>query len=350
MGKNILLSIIIPIFNGEKYINNIINSIIQLNQDILSSLQIILVNDGSIDNSYNICLLLSKNYPFIECHTKSNGGIAAARNYALKYAQGKYLTFCDQDDFLMKSYKSFINKIEETNADMIIADSAYKHNGVICQCHKVKRDEICEDNRKNDISRFLIGGIERVKNKEEAYYSQIPNSIWNVIFRRSIIVENNIHLYSIVDYEDDWRFITECVLHSKKIVLCTDYYYVWNVNYSSESHSGKYIHNFLEKRIKAVNWNIDKLKSLDISDEGINEQLKLEAKRTIIWGFYNACALKLDVFLIEMKIIISTLNKYMPLYKYADGESEFIFLFLLQNKLLKLAYFINKKLLKRRYH
>lgn len=93
--SEIFFSIIIPIYNMEKYLEECINSIVcQQNDDC----EIVLVDDGSKDTSFQIAKRLSEQYANIRCFKKENGGVASARNYGIEKAEGKYLIFLDADD------------------------------------------------------------------------------------------------------------------------------------------------------------------------------------------------------------------------------------------------------------
>lgn len=123
MGKEKkLLTIIIPIYNVEKYILDMLNSLLpQLND----SIECIFINDGSEDNSISI---LNNNIGdlshIVSVLDKKNGGLSDARNYGLKYANGKYITFIDSDDSVSKNYIEIITEaINNINFDVLIFDA-----------------------------------------------------------------------------------------------------------------------------------------------------------------------------------------------------------------------------------
>ena len=110
------VSVIVPIYNVEKYLEKCINSLLS---QTLEDIQIILVNDGSKDNSGNIAKECEKNNKnriiYVE---KENGGLSDARNYGLKYATGDFIAFLDSDDYIEKNaYEEMYNKAIEENAD-----------------------------------------------------------------------------------------------------------------------------------------------------------------------------------------------------------------------------------------
>lgn len=92
---NELVSIVIPVYNGSQYLKKTIDSILA---QVYQTFEIILVNDGSTDNSAELIESLSENSNKIKLYNKENGGVAAARNYGINMASGDFIAFCDQDD------------------------------------------------------------------------------------------------------------------------------------------------------------------------------------------------------------------------------------------------------------
>lgn len=125
METNECISVIIPVYNVEKYLSKCINSVI--NQTYLN-LDIILVDDGSTDNCGIICDHFAKNDARIKVLHKENGGLSDARNAGMKIAQGTYYTFVDSDDWLESDFcETCLQKIKEYDAD-IVAVSLKKVN------------------------------------------------------------------------------------------------------------------------------------------------------------------------------------------------------------------------------
>ena len=106
------LSIIIPIYNVERYLNKCIDSVINQNYD---DYEVLLIDDGSIDYSGKICDRYSKEYSFIKTFHKSNSGLSDARNYGITRATGEYIIFVDGDDFLQENVLSKIAEYLKQN-------------------------------------------------------------------------------------------------------------------------------------------------------------------------------------------------------------------------------------------
>ena len=114
------ISIVIPVYNAEKYLSQCLDSL--LNQT-LKDIEILCVNDGSQDNSYQIMQEYAQNDERLKIFTQENSGPAKARNVGLKNANGKYLMFCDSDDFYNQDMcQNMLGAIEENNVDFVMCD------------------------------------------------------------------------------------------------------------------------------------------------------------------------------------------------------------------------------------
>ncbi|MFR1646996.1 MAG: glycosyltransferase family 2 protein [Clostridia bacterium] len=171
------VSVIVPIYNVEKYLEKCINSLLS---QTLEDIQIILVNDGSKDNSGNIAKEYEKNNKdrviYVE---KENGGLSDARNYGLKYATGDFIAFLDSDDYIEKNaYEEMYNKAIEENADYIECDFIWEfHN-------KIRVDKQYP-----------------YKNKKEML-SFVRVVAWNKLIKRQLITDNNLEFPKGLRYED----------------------------------------------------------------------------------------------------------------------------------------------------
>lgn len=119
-----LISVIVPIYNVEKYLNRCIDSI--LNQTY-KNLEIILVDDGSTDNSINI--IKSYNDDRIKIYSKKNGGLSDARNYGLDKANGNYVSFIDSDDFIeLDMFEKMVQHLTDRDIDIVVCDMKYLYD------------------------------------------------------------------------------------------------------------------------------------------------------------------------------------------------------------------------------
>lgn len=171
------VSVIVPIYNVEKYLEKCINSLLS---QTLEDIQIILVNDGSKDNSGNIAKEYEKNNKdrviYVE---KENGGLSDARNYGLKYATGDFIAFLDSDDYIEKNaYEEMYNKAIEGNADYVECDFIWEFP------NKIRVDKQYP-----------------YKNKKEML-SFVRVVAWNKLIKRQLITDNNLEFPKGLRYED----------------------------------------------------------------------------------------------------------------------------------------------------
>ena len=119
------ISVIVPVYNAEKYLNRCVDSI--LNQTH-TNIELILVNDGSIDNSANICDLYATNDSRVHVVHKQNGGVSTARNTGLEIATGDYITFVDSDDYIEPyMYEKMLDKATKYDCQVVLCDCIKEH-------------------------------------------------------------------------------------------------------------------------------------------------------------------------------------------------------------------------------
>lgn len=349
MMKMPLISVIVPVYNGEKYIPMLFDSLITLNSSIFNEFEIIAVNDGSKDSSLHVLNEYSSKYPNIKTIDKANGGIASARNAGLAHATGKYVAFCDQDDSLKKGYAKFIQKMEELECDLIITN----HENSNGECKKFQCNEICGRDKVKAFALYMLayGFIPYEQSLENALCD--VSAIWNCIFRRDFLNKHEIRFKSFVDYEDDWKFMTQSLVYANKIYLDTDGFYCWTINPDSESHTHKYISDYLEKRQRLMEWICRMLRACGVREELIDDYRHSPGicRSVIIDCFYNACALDYKQYLMEMRKLGNAGYRISSeVQKKAKTRPQRIFLLLLKFRMYRFAYILNKYFLKRFYH
>lgn len=125
-----MVSVIVPVYNTESYLKKCLDSLVN---QTLKKIEIIIVNDGSTDNSQKIIDEYVKKYPqIIKAFLKKNGGLSDARNYGLKFVTGDYIGFVDSDDFVdLDMFKKLYNKAKKESLDIVVCDSIelYEDNG-----------------------------------------------------------------------------------------------------------------------------------------------------------------------------------------------------------------------------
>ncbi|MEK4065683.1 glycosyltransferase [Peribacillus sp. FSL R5-0717] len=198
-----LLSIIVPVYNVEKFIDKCLYSLVN---QTLQDIEIIIVNDGSTDNSQNIIDEYVKNYSNkLVSLNKENGGLSDARNFGLKHASGEYVGFVDSDDFIdFDMYEKLYDYAIKKNADIIISDFIFEPDNIVINSDL---EDTIELNLKNNPELLLI-----------------EPSVCNKLFKRSLFYENNIDFtYGLL--HEDRLTIAKLFYHSKKIYYLKEAFY-----------------------------------------------------------------------------------------------------------------------------
>lgn len=201
------VSVIIPVYNCEDYLERCLDSVI--NQS-LEDIEIICINDGSTDNSAQILEEYKEFYKF-KVITQKNNGLSVARNEGLKAATGEYVAFLDSDDFVDENfYKELYEQISKADADIA--------------CASIIREN---DNKSSYLVKYE--NIETVSEiKEKFRLSGCPqyNFVWNKLYKKSFLEENNLKFIPGVIYEDMW-FTPDVLEKANEIVSVpnTAYHY-----------------------------------------------------------------------------------------------------------------------------
>lgn len=205
------ISIIIPVYNAEKTIERCIKSI--LNQTIFRNIEIILVDDGSTDNSLKIIEEYANNFPSnIKVIKQKNSGPSVARNNGLKNANGKYIGFIDSDDYVDPTmYETMKKEMENEEVDMVL----------------VGRYDVLDNGKSKPIvNNKLFTGISLRENKE--LLSKTSTFVWDKLYKKEIIDNNNIVFPEDLEYAEDFYFLTVYKYFCKRVSVVKEplYYYI----------------------------------------------------------------------------------------------------------------------------
>lgn len=169
--QNKLISVIVPVYKVEKYLNRCIDSIIK---QTYHNLEIILVDDGSPDNSGKICDEYAKKDKRIKVIHKPNGGLSDARNYALEIAEGEYIGFVDSDDYIKEDmFQTLYDLCEENKADISIVSF-----------YEMIEDKVIAVRNSGELQ--IMDKIEAIK--ELLIDTKIQSYAWNKLFRKELFV------------------------------------------------------------------------------------------------------------------------------------------------------------------
>ena len=183
-----LVSVIIPVYNVEQYLCKCLDSVLA---QTYRSFEVIMVDDGSTDSSYDICLEYSKNDSRFRAFHKDNGGASSARNLALSHAYGEYLCFLDSDDWIEKNaIEKLVDVGKKSDADFVVFEA----------------DVVDETGagRWRGYSYHKEYGLDAPYRmmREMVYHKEFYVSIPLLFIKRDFFIKNDIHFYEGVMYED----------------------------------------------------------------------------------------------------------------------------------------------------
>ena len=211
------ISVIVPVYNTEKYIEKCLDSIIS--QD-MKDIEVIVVNDGSTDNSEEIIKKYVEQYPDkVKLYTQVNGGLSSARNYGISKATGKYLCFVDSDDELLEnSIQSRIATL--SNAELIITD--------FYDYYEDSDSLICE----REINNTTLKSKQMIKELIFPRKFGYQGYLWNKLFLTQIIKKNRIFFDETIHYNEDRLFIYMYLKKCKHVQIINEktYKYVHHIN------------------------------------------------------------------------------------------------------------------------
>lgn len=209
------ITIIIPVYNAEEYLEELLQSIVNQSKD-LKTIEVIMVDDNSTDNSINIIKKYVKQYEnFKMIHLSQNHSIGGtARNEGLKIAQGKYVMFADADDFYCNNTCEIMyNAIESKNADFVIGNYINTDRDGILWGKPVFNIEKYKD--------FKLSITDYTKS-----FFVLNGAVWNKIFRKDFVQKNQIKFLEGVPAEDAY-FVTTCFMKSNKVYYIKDIIYCY---------------------------------------------------------------------------------------------------------------------------
>lgn len=244
------LSIIIPIYNSESYLGECIKSVLNCTP---FEMECILINDGSTDLSSKICNDYSEKDKRIKVFHIENHGVSYARNFGISKASGEYILFLDSDDYLTKEAANLLG-----DSMKLIIDDIVIFDYIIMM--------------KNHPDRYV-----EIKNYKEDYRMKIQNMVitshdlnycWGKLFKRSIIVDNNIMFNENLKYGEDSSFVIDYLKYAKNIKIVNRALLHYRVHENSAMQTMDF------KRIVDMNYTFKKRMELsdllNVSRETVN--------------------------------------------------------------------------------
>lgn len=234
------VSIVVPVYNAENYIIDCIES---LQNQTYENIEIILVNDGSTDNSKTICEDCGKKDKRIKVVTQINSGVSVARNTGIDTATGDYIIFVDSDDVIKKeTVEENLNMAKATGADMI----------VYCFRYDIVDEKRIKD---NGLAKDFTGTAEEffVEHFNTMVEKELLNPPWNKFIRREILVKNKIRFNLQYSICEDMAFSTEVLSACSKVAINHKMYYDYILKLN-----GTLVFKFHENYFEALSYFYEK--------------------------------------------------------------------------------------------
>lgn len=296
------VSVVIPLYNGEQYIEDTVNSILQSDY---KNMEVLIIDDGSTDSGPVICDRLRQKDDRIVLYRKENGGVVSARNHGVSMAAGEYLCFCDQDDIVdRKCYAKQIERLKNDQSDICMCSVGRSIDGKISAFEL--SDDACyegEEILEELLYPILFNGYDiPVKMGQRRRYPQI----WSCMFRMSFWRKYDLKFRSYVSYEDDMLVKVQALANAERVSTLRAVGYYWRTNLASESYTHRTIKKIAMRQQKCYE-DLYASIAARINDQQILEWFKwvtycrqyLEAihniakadqkkSRRVICGYYDA--------------------------------------------------------------
>ena len=199
-----LISVIVPVYNGEKYLEYCANSILKQDYD---NIELIIVDDGSKDASNMLAKKIAASDKRVTLINQKNSGVSVARNNGIKHARGKYVTFIDVDDYINEDYISyFYSLIKNNNAQIALTPQLRKFNNQTI-------DEIVEEIPEK------IEVWSGQKTAQQMLYYNIVISPCNKIISMDLIRKNNLEYNTSLSFGEGFNFSLDCFQRADKVAV-----------------------------------------------------------------------------------------------------------------------------------
>lgn len=222
---NLKYSVIIPVYNVEKYIDRCLKSVISQRYN---DLEIIVIDNGSTDRSGSICDSYANEYANISVYHIENHGVGPARNFGLSKARGEFIYFVDSDDYLVGNlFAEFEDKLAP-DLDLLVFSYYNSFEQELTERNRTKKSlPYSGSYDKNDFTTIFT----------ELFLSDMLYTVWNKFYRREFLIENNI---SFEKYElgEDVRFNLNVYRNVNKVYLSQESYYVYVIGRKGSAMSG----------------------------------------------------------------------------------------------------------------
>lgn len=275
MKNNYMVSVIIPVYNVEKFLNRCVDSILS---QTYKNIEIILVDDGALDSSPQICDEYAHKDTRVNVVHKQNGGLASARNAGLKVAKGDYILFVDSDDWIKgNTVEELLNIAIENQVDFVrfIPVSAGYPDRPDGTPINFGTEDFMEEGVYNK-GKMIKDIYPRLFVTPQLTMGPIV-AAWRSLYNRKFLVDNNLYFDEEVKYSEDAIFSAKVVYNSNKFYYIKGGYY-YNYFYNTSS---------ITKSFKKDRWDICKILSSTLKKEFENKKDYDFSKQLHLEDIYN---------------------------------------------------------------
>lgn len=307
------ISIIVPVYNVEQYVGECIESILSQS---FNNIELILINDGSKDNSGSICDEYTKKDNRIKVIHKKNEGVSIARNIGIKNASGKYIAFVDSDDIVGKEiYTTMLQAIEESDSDLVMCryEKVYSNRNNELAIEPLREGLYDKEQIFNNLILDMIGNDPLDMSKP-----LIMGSTCRCLYKKDIIDKYKIE-FPVIKIAEDMLFHLYYLMSCKKVYVVNKalYYY----RYNELSATNNYINNLWEALMYQLELVEDGLNKFNLLNSKSKERLEINTFYFISWCFTNECnprnPKKYREIIKEMKKI-SKHNKFKKVFTWKN--------------------------------
>ncbi len=257
--NNPKISIIIPIYNVEDYLEETLNSL--LNQTIIDDIEVLMIDDGSTDNSRYIIEKYALDYDNFHAFHKENGGQGVARNYGLEHAKGDYIHFLDSDDIITPDgYEKLYDVVSQGDYDFVVGN-VYRFNRYNC--------------REDNLFKNSFHGL-----KDNEIFTSIndnPPFVWdsitcNKLYKKEFLIEKDIKFLDMKIFFEDILFAMESYCKSNSFIFSDEYFYYWRYRDNRSSvtqQNNKNLKNFRD-RLEITRLIQNLVEKYEFSDSTLN--------------------------------------------------------------------------------
>lgn len=220
------VSVIVPVYNVEKYLEECLQS---LEKQTFSDIEVIVVNDGSKDNSGEIARRFCEKNSNFSYYEKENGGLMSAWLYGVSCCKGEYIGFVDSDDAVVpEMYEKMIRKAQETNADIVMCG----RRDITLETQTESIDNWAEYYALEDMSVIYNNAFASLKG------GNVSSARWNKIFKREVLLSNIVYCEDKSRYCEDRFIVPACLLTAKSFAYIPEALYIYRMRKGANSKTG----------------------------------------------------------------------------------------------------------------